>query len=162
MGRGTLRYLSRPYQASHLLGSAPWSVEALLNGPSNSARRRETRPHPLSEYGSRASAQVACRRSILAPGKVERASSAGSFLAVRDPNLRISRRSDLLLSSPGREVRARLVEHLSCSVDTRNGDHTSCLARCGRRASSRLTRPVGDQSDYRSVEKNEESCRGHY
>lgn len=31
-----------------------------VNGPSNSARRREARPHQLSQYGPRASAQVAC------------------------------------------------------------------------------------------------------
>ena len=34
-----------------------------INGPSDSARRREARPHPLSMYGARASAQLACEGS---------------------------------------------------------------------------------------------------
>ena len=52
-----------------------------VNGPSDSARRREARPHPLSMYGARASAQVAWDAFHLTIGKREMKQTCGTALS---------------------------------------------------------------------------------
>ena len=61
----TLQCLSPPHYASHLLGSRNLVRSLRVNGPSDSARRREAGPHLAQQVRYRASTQVACQASIL-------------------------------------------------------------------------------------------------
>ena len=76
-----LQCLSPPYYASHLLGSRNLFRLALrVNGPSDSARRSEARPHLLSKCGTGLRHKSRARHPILLPRGGKGTSNLGRII----------------------------------------------------------------------------------